>query len=321
MTGPGLEIRARAETGKHLPIALLDEFERAVRLTARGRQPADAVAMVRRYLWAERVGDLSGMTTATVERYLADLAARRSPKTVMNHRSALSSFCAFLQRRGLLASNPCAGISLARPDKKLPRYLEQDEIMTVLEIAEEREIWPEVLLALSTGMRLGELIRLRWADVDIERKCLSVHVAKSGRGRVIPLNESAIVAIEAQRKRSGHLSYVFPARRTWRGGWRYVDKWRASNWWRRAMRPIQAAVPKFRATTGTGRGWHLFRHTFASQLAQEGVSLYKIAQWLGHSDVRTTQVYAHLRTGFDAEIEKASPLPTGRRRRDERRIE
>jgi integrase len=57
--------------------------------------------------------------------------------------------------------------------------------------------------------------------------------------------------------------------------------------------------------SATGRGWHLLRHTFARRLAQQGVSLYKIAAWLGHRDIRTTQVYAHLQAAYDPEIERA----------------
>ena len=126
----------------------------------------------------------------------------------------------------------------------------------------------------------------------------------------MPLSRSARVALRFQRFRTGKFRQVFPARQTWRGGWRYVDRPRAANWWKRAIAPIQDAIPLFRSLPGcsTGRGWHLFRHTFASRAAQAGVSLYKLAQWLGHSDIRTTQRYAHLQVGFDEQIEAASPL-------------
>jgi len=112
-----------------------------------------------------------------------------------------------------------------------------------------------------------------------------------------------------QREAIDGEAYVFPGRQTWPGGSRHENKPRAINWWMRALHPIQQAVPKFRSLPGksTGRGWHLFRHTFASRAAQGGVSLYKIAAWLGHSDVRTTRIYAHLQAGFDEDIEAASP--------------
>jgi len=53
-------------------------------------------------------------------------------------------------------------------------------------------------------------------------------------------------------------------------------------------------------------GWHEFRHTFASRLAQQGISLYKICKWLGHSDIKVTQIYAHFAPIYDNDIEKLS---------------
>jgi len=51
-------------------------------------------------------------------------------------------------------------------------------------------------------------------------------------------------------------------------------------------------------------GWHEFRHTFSSRLVQQGISLYKVSKWLGHSDFKTTQIYAHFAPVYDNDIEK-----------------
>jgi len=296
-------------------MAMLGEFEQAAALAAGAKQVRTTSGIVRKFLWIERVVRARGITTATVEHYLACLVVRgRSPKTLYNHRSALSAFCGFLVRRGLLSANPCRDVRLAPLEEQLPRYLNDDEIEQVLRIANAAGIWPEVCLALSTGLRLSEMIRLTWADVDVERRSLTVRRSKSRRPRTVPLARSALAALAAQREVAGEFSHVFPARQTWPGGWRYVDRPRASNWWRRALPPIQDAVPKFRdglPATATGRGWHLFRHTFASRAVQGGpgrpaVSIFKLSAWLGHSDVRTTRIYAHLQAGYDEEIETVS---------------
>jgi len=70
---------------------------------------------------------------------------------------------------------------------------------------------------------------------------------------------------------------------------------------RRALRKI---IAKSGLREGRRMGWHEFRHTFASRLAQEGISLYKICKWLGHSDFKTTQIYAHFAPVYDHDIEK-----------------
>ena len=74
------------------------------------------------------------------------------------------------------------------------------------------------------------------------------------------------------------------------------------------MKPLQDVLPIFRegmADQATGRGWHLFRHTFASRLVQAGVPIAKVSAWLGHANISTTMIYAHLAPGHDADIEKA----------------
>jgi len=317
MSAPGRSFPARADRSRFLLAGMVDEFAETARLTAGERQVRSMTSMVRQFLWQSSPKDMlepQQLTAAAVERYLADLAVfgkeGRSPKTLRNHCSALSCFCRFLVKRGMLAANPCDQIRLKRPEQQLPRWLNEKEIATVLKLAETLGIWVEVCIALSTGLRLSELIRLEWLDVDLDRRMLTVRKSKSGRPRVIPLCDAAIKALKSQHEITGQFRSVFPARQTWRGHWRYVDRSRAINWWLRVLQPISAAVPKFHALAGcrTGRGWHLFRHTFASRAAQAGVSVYKLAQWMGHADVRTTQIYAHLQGGFDPEIEAASPL-------------
>lgn len=298
------------------PLARLEDFATSANLTVSAPELRRIIAIVRRFVWGQRLQRSDQVTTTAVEQYLGALAGRgRSEKTLRNHLSAISRFCDFLRRRQVLAKNPCRDVKLRKPMEVLPRFLDVDEIAVVLLTARACGIWPEVCLALATGLRMGELARLCWPDVDLERRCLTVRRSKSRRPRIVPLSEPALKALAEQRRKIGSTglkpvpTYVFPARRTWRGGWRYQDKPRDSSQWGRSLRPIQDAVPKFRSAPGrsTGRGWHLFRHTFASRAVQAGVSLYKLASWLGHSDVRTTAIYAHLQTGYDGDIEKASP--------------
>ena len=311
MKGQGPSSALPADGAAEYLLRRLPEFRDELGLNGGADYARRAAALVRKFLWKEGVMYPAGLTQPTISRYLADLARQgRSRKTLLNHRTVLSGFCRFLIGRGLLAVNPCAAVRLRAPDERLPRYLDEKELGRALAIARRQRIWPEVCLALATGLRLSELIRLQWTDIDADRRCLAVHKSKTHRPRIVPLNEPALAALRTQRRISGRLRYVFPARRTCPGRVRYVDGPRNVNWWTRALRPIQAAVAKFASLPGrsTGRGWHLFRHTFASRAAQRGVSLYKLAAWLGHSDVRMTRVYAHLQDGYDPDIEAGAPL-------------
>lgn len=287
--------------------ALLEDFEAEMLLTAGRTHARRTVRAVRRFLWTAAIRCPDDITAAVVRAFLTGLSGR-SAKTLLNYRSAISRFCEFLRERSLLAGNPCRQVRLAPIERRPPRFLEDHEIQEVLKLAADAGIWAEVALALATGLRLSEMVRLRWEDVDFHRRCLLVRRSKSRRPRVVPLSSLALRALEAQYRLSGRFDYVFPARQAWRGGCRYLNRPRPANRWLEALKPIQEAIPKFRTLPGRciGRGWHLFRHTFASKLAQAGVSLYKIAAWLGHSDIRTTQIYAHLQVGYDSEIEAAA---------------
>ena len=146
-----------------------------------------------------------------------------------------------------------------------------------------------VLLVLRTGLRIGELLALRWADVDLDARRLVVRQAvargivgtpKSGKSREVALSSDAATALQAQRAASQLRSeYVFPR----------DDGTIGSKEW--AKRPLWNLC----ARAGLRKvGWHTLRHTFASHLVMKGVALKAVQELLGHSDIRTTMRYAHL---------------------------
>ncbi len=139
---------------------------------------------------------------------------------------------------------------------------------------------PAVLLSLNTGLRRGELLKLKWKNVDFERKMVTVEgeTAKSNKTRHVPLNEEALLILQEWKRQPGvKSSYVFcdaegKPFRDMRTSWETVIK--------------LAKISNFR--------WHDLRHTFASKLAIAGVDLNKVRALLGHSDYKMTLRYAHL---------------------------
>ncbi|HEU0153309.1 MAG TPA: site-specific integrase [Arenimonas sp.] len=132
---------------------------------------------------------------------------------------------------------------------------------------------PLVLLAMNTGLRRRELLTLRWADINLEAKILTVRaaVAKSGKQRFIPLNADAHRALSKWAAQGGADGEVFGIRD-------------AKTAWRNLLEA--AEITDFR--------FHDLRHHFASRLVRVGVDLNTVRELLGHADIKMTLRYAHL---------------------------
>ena len=138
---------------------------------------------------------------------------------------------------------------------------------------------PMVLLTLNTGLRRGEILQLRWADVDLLQRELIVRGdnAKSGKTRHNPLNNEALTTLKQWRSDSRSAEWVFAGNDGER-----MQAVKTS--WKGVLR--SAAIVDFR--------WHDLRHHFASRLIMNGVDLNTVRELLGHSDLSMTLRYAHL---------------------------
>jgi len=141
-------------------------------------------------------------------------------------------------------------------------------------------------LGIFAGLRKNEIVNARWEWLDFERRLLTLashdgFELKDSETRTIPLHERLAALMEPQRREKG---FVFAPEKDSGNGYRYRYDFK------RAFNTVLKEA---------GLEWvtpPVLRHTFASQLAMAGVSLNKISKWLGHSDVKTTQIYAHLQT-------------------------
>ena len=138
---------------------------------------------------------------------------------------------------------------------------------------------PMVLLTLNTGLRRGEVLQLRWADVGLLQRKLVVRGdnAKSGKTRYMPLNDEALKTLQHWRSGTESTEWVFAGRD---GGRMLAIK----TSWTGVL--DSAAITDFR--------WHDLRHHFASRLVMKGVDLNTVRELLGHSDLSMTLRYAHL---------------------------
>jgi integrase len=187
------------------------------------------------------------------------------------------------RRWGLVTQSPFIECSLCpEPEQSAPFFSPQDFDKLVTAIR-ERWLREVVVFAVLTGMRRGEILNLQWSQVNTVKRLVTIESSptfktKGGRRRVIPLNETAAYVLEGRRTLSAS-PYVFT----------FGDRQIPEDW----------LTHKFKARVRNlgldGRlHFHSLRHTFASWLAQDGVSLFAIQKLLGHSSANVTQIYSHL---------------------------
>ena len=136
-----------------------------------------------------------------------------------------------------------------------------------------------MLFAIHTGMRMGEILGLTWAGVDLFRRTVMVFKSKNGERRTIPLNQTALELLKLKYgSRSVETELVFPSEAR--------TRLNASN----ISRSLHLALEKAKMTDFH---FHDLRHTCATRMVQAGVDLYKVQRLLGHKSPIMTQRYTH----------------------------
>lgn len=221
------------------------------------------------------------------------------PKSIRNYLGTLSALYRFAMhpRRRWATSNPCEGIELpAVPDHVGFRYLELDQVDALVCGAQagpyealDRALYRSAAM---TGLRLGELVALRWRDVDWSVSAIRVRsnyvlgefgTPKSKRSsRSVPMADEVAGELERYFKACGEPAddgLVFPDAR--HGG--PLDKAAVLRRMRKALKA---------ATLDETHRFHDLRHTFGTAMAAAGVPMRTLQEWMGHRDIETTQRYA-----------------------------
>lgn len=248
---------------------------------------------------------LDQITVRAIERYKATkLGSGLSAKTVVNHLTVLRRLLVVAAEWDLLTKVPTiAWLKLPEPEFD---FLDFSEAERLVHHADEQ--WrPMIVVALRTGLRLGELLALRWEDVDLVAGRLLVRrslvrgvlgTPKSGKSREVPLSPEAVRMLKAHRHLKGELVFCD-------ADGQFLTK-------------NQTKHPLWRAAKHAGLrslGWHVLRHTFASHLAMRGVPIISIQQMLGHSTIEMTMRYAHLAPAINRQavelLDQRSPAEFG----------
>lgn len=210
-----------------------------------------------------------------VEAYKAKRKENLSYATVNRELALLKHIFTIAIQWGKAEDNPVKKVKLFRENNERVRFLEKEEAERLVKNC-NGYLKRIVIIALNTGMRKGEILSLKWQDIDYNRGIIYVRDTKNGEKKELPMNELVKQALIRQPKHKDS-SYVFCNR----NGQPFGDIKKSF------LAAIQkSAIINFR--------FHDLRHSFASSLAMRGVDLNTIRELMGHKSMRMTLRYSHL---------------------------
>ncbi len=230
-----------------------------------------------------------------------------SKSTVARKLATLRSFYKFLVKRNRIDSNPVTVIRTPKQEKKLPRFLEYEEVKRLLEAppmdnwlgARDRAILETLY---STGIRVSELVALNMDDIDFLGEVIHIR-GKGKKERITPISSSVLQIIqhymEFRNKRAQNNSN-FDSKVL------FVNK----HGRRLSTRSVRRKMDKYLRMAGLDPAIspHTLRHSFATHMLTNGADLRSVQELLGHQSLSTTQIYTHLNTTRLKEVyEKAHP--------------
>jgi integrase/recombinase XerC len=250
---------------------------------------------------------------SSIRAYLAFLNEKQYSKaTVARKLATLRSFYKFLVKRNHLDSNPVMGIRTPKQEKKLPHFLEYEEVKRLLETppvdtwlgARDRAILETLY---STGIRVSELVGLNMDDVDFLGEVVHIR-GKGKKERIAPISSSALQVIQHYmefRNKRAQSNNNFDSKVL------FVNK----HGKRLSTRSVRRKMDKYLKMAGLDPSIspHTLRHSFATHMLNNGADLRSVQELLGHQSLSTTQVYTHLTTKKLKEVyQDAHPLEAAR---------
>lgn len=244
------------------------------------------------FLNKETIKSVKQVDYKIIRNYLMYLYSKNySKKTIARHISSLRSFYKFLMKEEIIKNNPMTLISNPKLDQKLPRFLYSNELEMILEIPDTTTTYgirDTCILELlySTGVRVSELVAIKLKDINYQEQSIKVF-GKGKKERIVffgkTLKEKLEHYLKESRKellKNKSNEYLFlnhlGNQLTERGIRTIIDK------------ILKQGQVEFHISP------HVFRHTFATHLLDNGADLKSVQELLGHENLSTTQIYTHV---------------------------
>jgi integrase/recombinase XerD len=249
------------------------------------------ISGMRRFLeWYNSTTEWNGWESVTPEvvyEYVGhELNSGFAKATVRTRTANLRAFFTYLEDEGRIERSPWRKRAMVKLDKPLPRAMTLEDLDAWIDALEDASVFDRaaLLLLLRSGMRVGEMMRVRVSDVDMEQMSIKLHVGEKNRlGRIVYFTKDALAAIEEwmkERMRMGVDSvYLFAKKKgvLSYSGFRFIS-----------------AKHLERAGLQGKYNLHSLRHTYATLLVNAGMEIQYLQRLMGHDSIQTTLRYAVL---------------------------
>lgn len=218
---------------------------------------------------------------------------KRSPATVNRYLATLSTLMTYGVREcGWIVDNPCLRVAKFKESKGRDRVASRDECIKLLEECKNsrnEHLLPVVLLAITTGMRRGEILGLTWDCIDLERQMISLKETKNGKPRTVSIVGQTLDLLKNHHaKRNTNTPYVFPAKKRF-------GKISIRKAWEEALK--RAGIKNLKL--------HDLRHTFCTYASESGASNLELATAMGHQTLQMLQRYTHMNAAITTRLSTA----------------
>lgn len=257
----------------------------------------------RNYIKSSEIAGLKvySIKSIQIQEYYNKLGKTKTFSQIKKLNKLLKQFFFYAEREGYIIKNPCINISIPNKDTKIKNeeieYFSENEIIQLKKAFNGHKLEPLILTALGTGLRQGELLALKWENVNLKEKYLEVketvkkvYVFDSNGNKslqtiyTIPKTKNSIRKVDLPNKLIELLSsikkdseFVFSE-----NGEPISAKTLFGNW-KKVLNSNNIPYKKF----------HSLRHTYATMLLSKGVDLKTVQDLMGHSDITITQIYLH----------------------------
>lgn len=218
-----------------------------------------------------------------------------SSKTLSRKIASLKSFYNYLAENQIIENNLAKNIRMPKIEKRLPEYVGEDEMKNIFMLSSKDPLFIRDILMIdlmySTGIRISELVSIKLLDIEVEQKTIRV-LGKGKKYRVVvfgdPTQENLKRFLSVRSSlysKNENSDYLFPSKNKNNKNILHIN-----------TRTVYNVVKKYLSLVSNNENLspHSLRHSFATHLLQAGSDLMAIRDLLGHSSLRSTQIYTHL---------------------------